>query len=387
MIVAAAALFAALVAVQAQPNASPAQEKQLPRTVSGRVVRPGKTGMVAVPNSWVTLHRVASDSSGPVDSVRTDAAGKYSIRYAPFGTDAAYFASSMFGGVAYFTAPLPPSDAVGGAGEITVFDTTSSPIHLRTLGRHIVVSVSNVNGQRTIVEVYQLSNDSTLTAIAGKGGHATWSTPLPPNAENFEVGQSDISGPAVQVRDGRVLVFASISPGQRQLAFSYSLPASGFPLSVPVRDSVDVFEVLVEDPGATVTGGGITERPSVPLEGRTFRRFMGEPVAAGSTLTIDPGAPTGPTKNRWVFVPAVVIAAVMMVALLFALTRRKQVRVIARADAAPDAAHLARDIAELDDAFERVPSPSEEDRDAYRQRRDALKAQLSAALAKDSVAV
>jgi hypothetical protein len=293
----------------------------------------------------------------------------------------------MFGGVAYFTMPLPAGDAGGGAGEITVFDTTSSPVHIRTLGRHIVVSVSSVNGQRTIVEVYQLSNDSTLTAVAGKSGHATWSTPLPPNAANFEVGQSDISGPAVQVRDGRVLVFASISPGQRQLAFSYSLPASDFPLTVPVRDSVEVFEVLLEDPGATASGGGITERPAVPLEGRTFRRFIGDDVPAGATLTIVAGAPPGPAKNRGVVVPAVVIAAAMAVALLFALTRRKQARVITRADAAPDAAHLARDIAELDDAFERVTSPSDEERDAYRQRRDALKAQLSRALAKDSVAV
>ena len=387
MIVVAAALFAALVAVQAQPNAPSAPEKQPPRTLTGRVVRPGKTGMIAVPNSWVTLHRVASDSSGPVDSVRTNASGNYSIRYTPYGSDAAYFASSMFGGVAYFTAPLPATDAGGIAGEITVFDTTSSPVHIRTRGRHVVVSVSSVNGQRTVVEVYELSNDSTLTAVAGKGGHATWSTALPPNAANFEVGQSDISGPAVQFRDGRVLVFASISPGQRQLAFSYSLPASDFPLALPVRDSVDVFEVLLEDPGATVTGGGITERPTVPLEGRTFRRFMGEDVPSGATLRIDVGAPTGPARNRWVFLPAVVAAAVMAVALLFALTRRRRGRVIPAAAPAPDAAHLARDIAELDDAFQRVASPSDEERDAYMERRDALKAQLSRALAKDSVVV
>jgi hypothetical protein len=387
VIVVAAALFAALVAVQGRPNATSAPEKQPPRTLSGRVVRPGKTGMIAVPNSWVTLHRVAADSSGPVDSVRTDAAGNYSIHYTPFGTDAAYFASSTFGGVAYFTTPLPATDAGGLAGEITVFDTTSSPVHIRTRGRHIVVSVSGVNGQRTIVEVFDLSNDTTVTAIAGARGHATWNTPLPPNAANFEVGQSDIGGAAVQFRDGRVLVFASISPGQRQVAFSYSLPASDFPLAVPVRDSVDVFEVLLEDPGATVTGGGLTERPSVPLEGRTFRRFMGEDVAAGSTLTIDTGAPTGPAKNRWVFLPAVVTAAVMGIALLFALTRRQRVHAVTRLEAEPDAARLARDIAELDDAFERVASPSDADREAYRERRDALKAQLSRALAKDSVAV
>jgi hypothetical protein len=52
-----------------------------------------------------------------------------------------------------------------------------------------------------------------------------------------------------------------------------------------------------------------------------------------------------------------------------------------------DAAHIARDIAELDDAFERVASPSDAERDAYRERRETLKARLAAALAKEEVAV
>jgi hypothetical protein len=50
-----------------------------------------------------------------------------------------------------------------------------------------------------------------------------------------------------------------------------------------------------------------------------------------------------------------------------------------------DASHLARDIAELDDAFARVPSPTDAERDAYRRRRDVLKARLTEALAKEGV--
>src|SRR4051794_21344112 len=72
-----------------QPGAPEAQPQSLaPRTVRGRVVRPGRNGMVTVPQAWVTLHRVAPDSSGPVDSVRSDASGRYSIRYKPAGGEA-----------------------------------------------------------------------------------------------------------------------------------------------------------------------------------------------------------------------------------------------------------------------------------------------------------
>jgi hypothetical protein len=61
--------------------------------------------------------------------------------------------------------------------------------------------------------------------------------------------------------------------------------------------------------------------------------------------------------------------------------------VVTRLDPPSDAAHLARDIAELDDAFERVASPSDAERVAYQARRDALKARLAEALAKEEVAV
>ena len=373
----------------APPAVPAAQQAQslAPRTVAGRVVRPGRSGMVTVPRAWVTLHRVAQDSSGPVDSVRSDASGRYSIRYKPVGGDAVYFASSMYGGVAYFTAPLPPTDATGDAGEITVFDTTSAAIPVQTRGRHLVVSTSGVDGRRTLVEVFELSNDTTVTVVPGARGRATWSTALPPNAAEFQVGQSDIGSNAVQLRDGRVLAYASISPGVRQVAFSYSVPASDFPLTIPVAEPVGVFEVLVEDAGASVEGAGLAEQPVVTLEGRRFRRFLGQDVHQGGEITIDVGAPTTPRGNRFLLWPVVAAATIMCLALAVALTRRRPVATAPHDDTPPDAAHLARDIAELDEAFARTASPSDAQRASYQARRDALKAQLTAVLANEEVAV
>ena len=343
--------------------------------------------MVTVPGAWVTLHRVSPDSSGPVDSVRTDRSGRYAVRYTPQGNDAVYFASSSYAGVAYFTAPLPPRDATGDDGEITVFDTTSLPVTLHTQGRHLVVSASGVDGRRTLVEVFQLSNDTTVTAVAGARGHATWTAPVPPNATNFQVGQSDINSNAVQFRDGRVLVYSAFSPGMRQLAFSYSIPGDDFPLTIPVAEPVGVFEVLLEDPGASATGGGLIEQQPVALEGRSFRRYLGQDLKSGSSVVITLGAPTVPRTTRLMLFPVVAAAAVMVVALAVALTRRRPVRVVVREEPIEDAAHIARDIAEMDDAFERTPSPTDDERAAYQQRRAELKTRLESALAKEQVAV
>ncbi len=391
--VAASALSATAAVAQdsvGAPSASPGQGA--PRSVSGRVVRPGVDGSVPVPGTWVTLHRVGPDSSGPLDSVRTNASGRYAFRYQPFGTDAVYFASSMFGGIAYFTRPLPPSDAGGDAAEITVFDTTSAPLPIRTRGRHLVVGTSATSGRRTIVEVFELSNDTTVTLVSGARGRATWSIPVTPNAADFQVGQNDIGSNSVALRDGRVLVFASLSPGIRQLAFSYSVPASDFPLTVPVADTVSIFEVLLEDPGATVSGGGLAEQESVTLEGRTFRRFLAQDVPPAAAVTIDVGPAPAPRGNRFMWALVLGAAAIMAVALVVALTRRRQASTARGAPPAPveppaDSANLARAIADLDEAFARATSPSDAERDAYRERRAILKARLTAALAKEEVSV
>ena len=163
--------------------------------------------------------------------------------------------------------------------------------------------------------------------------------------------------------------------------------AADFPLTVPVAESVGVFEVLLEDPGASASGGGLAEQPAVSLEGRSFRRFIAQDTRGGADVTVTVGEPTGPRGNRYLFAPVALAAAVMAVALAFALTRRRPARLVRRNDAPADAAHLARDIAELDDAFALVDAPTDLERDAYEQRRQALKARLVAALAKDEVAV
>lgn len=389
-VLAAVAVSAGVVGAQ-DSAAAGSGDRTPPRNVSGRVVRPGNDGMIPVTDAWVTLHRVGPDSSGPIDSVRTGAGGRYSMRYTPHGTDAVYFASSMYGGIAYFTPPLPPSDAGGDAGEITVFDTTSNPVRIRTRGRHLVVSTSATSGRRTLVEVFELSNDTTVTVVSGGRERATWSTTLTPNAADFQIGQNDIGGNSIAFRDGRVLVYASLSPGIRQVAFSYSVPAADFPLAVPVADSVGVFEVLLEDPGSSASGGGLAEQEAVSLEGRSFRRFLAQDVPPSATVTIDVGEPTAPQRNRFVIVPVVVAAAVMAVALALALTRRRRshgatapARPVERPD---DAAQLAHDIADLDEAFARIAAPTDAERESYQHRRAVLKSRLSAALAKEEVGV
>src|SRR4051812_15568153 len=136
----------------------------IPQQVSGRIVRPGVRKMDPVPGAWVVLHRVGPDRAGPLDSTRSDARGRYSFRYERTGSDdALYFVSASHDGIAYFTPPLTAANVSGEDGEITVFDTTSAHVPLSVRGHHVVVSAADANAQRSIVEVYDVSNDTSVT--------------------------------------------------------------------------------------------------------------------------------------------------------------------------------------------------------------------------------
>lgn len=295
--------------------------------VSGRVVRPGARSMEPVSGVWVVLHRVGPDRAGPLDSLRSDATGRYRFEYVRSGSeDAVYFVSAMHGGVAYFTPPLTERRIGGAAGEISVFDTTSSRVPISIRGHHVVISAVDTRASRAIVEVFELSNDSSVTRIAAndRPDGATWTTRLLPEASNFRVTQGDIPLDAVEFANGVASVFAPLAPGVKQVSFSYSVPASAFPLRLPAAGRTDVYEVLIEDETGSVTGPNIREMDPVTVEARSFRRFLAADVPQNSVAVIDlpPAVASRTIDPRFMVALTLLIGGAMVIVLARALRRR-----------------------------------------------------------------
>jgi len=277
--------------------------------------------MLGVPNVMVTLHRVGSDTAAPLDSIRADAAGHYQFHFTRSGDQhALYFVSASYAGIAYFTPPLAHSTVKGEEAEIAVFDTTSAPVPISTRGHHVVVSAVDANGMRSVTEVYELANDSTVTRVAPKTGDGdVWSAIVPARAAGFQVSQGDIPAQAVRFEGGRARVYAPLAPGLKQLAFSYSMPASAFPLSVPIIRETQILEVLIEEEKGTVTGAKLAEKDPVVLERRSFRRFLADDVPANSVSVIDLPA----SSKKGVIDPRFMVALTLVFgsAMVFALVR------------------------------------------------------------------
>ena len=332
----------------------------------------------------VTIHEVSRAGGHPLDSIRTDREGRYAFRYRPSGdTTAIYFVSASYADIAYFSPPLRAALVRGDDADITVFDTTSAPVPILQRGRHIVVSALDSAGRRGVIEVYELSNDSSVTRVS-RDTSAVWDAGVPSGMTGFRVGEGDVSADAVTAGAGRVRVVAPIAPGIKQLSFSYDLEGRSFPVSFPVERETSVLEVLIEDAQGTVKGAGIAEVDPVSVDGRTFRRYLGRDVPATAVVRIDVprGAPVG--RGRYITIVALALGAAMLAVLARAVMRRGGPR--REAPAIPawanDPERLARRIAALDAAFEQVAEPSAEARETYDIKRAELKARLADSLSK-----
>jgi hypothetical protein len=373
-------LLSALIAVPGVVCGQRSTDTSSRSSVSGRVETPSADKQVPIPGIYVTLHRVGTDSSGPVDSVRTDASGNYVIRYRrPPGDEGVYFAAAVYRGIAYFSMPIQSARATGEEGEITVFDTTSKPVEFHVRGHHVVVSAPRPEGSRDVVEVWELSNDTTATVVGKDTLSPVWSTALPAGATNFAAGQGDVGTSSIVARGAQVLLLAPFGPGVKQISYSYSVKPSLFPLTLKIEKPTSVLEVLLEEPLAQVAGGSLRATDAATTGGRTFKRFLGQDAPAGALVKISVPTTTATTRTRVLAVLAGVIALVMIGALARALMGR-DARV--RAPLAPPVSETDRLVAAIAalDARRESGDPTL-DADAYAADRASLKARLAQVLA------
>lgn len=356
------------------------------RSVDGRVVRGTRKGVDPVGNQWVVLHRVGRDRAGPLDSTRTTADGRFHMRYRMSGDSSAlYFVSTKYGGVAYFGSPLRAPIVRGDDAMVTVFDTTSGSVALQLGGRHLIIGMAQPNGRRPVGEVYDLKNDSTVTVIPRDSLNPVWIAHVPTGAVDFQLNPSgDLGADAISRRGATVGLFVPVSPGIRQLAFTYELPAKNFPLSIPIERRTGVFEILIQEPTARVKGA-VREVAPVSAEGRMFRRFLGQDLEANSVVTLEVPRLIGPERQRVYVGVGLVILMAMVLALIFASRQSLPRFSRGRRDITPEprSRALLRTIAALDAEHERTPTADDAARIAYESKRAALKAELTEVLAVD----
>ena len=340
------------------------------RTVAGRVMRGSADSPQPVTSQMVVLHRISSDSSGPIDSAQTSANGAYRFRYRLDSPRSMYIVSTRYSGVAYFTAPLRERAVSSPDGDVTVYDTTSVGFPLTVRGRHIVIAPADPGGLRRVVDVYEVANDSNRTLVAGATGR-TWRVTLPAGAREPGSGGGDLPPEAFRFAEGQADLLVPFAPGARQVVLTYAIP-SGSTVTMPITDATSTLEVLVEGTGATVRGAGLSAEDTVSFEGRTFHRFTASPVAAGASFEITGGSAWSGRAGRL----ALVAVAAIAVALGIVIGRRGAGRSATSGGSRPASEALAREIAALDHVYADPAHQAGAGGAHYRSRRAALIGQL-----------
>ena len=375
-------LTSAAVARAQTPHASVAPPQAV-HEASGSVQRITAKGERPVSGAWVVLHRVGKDNAAPIDSIRTDPNGKFVLRYRPTGDSTAmYFIASSYAGIAYFTPPLRKLVVSGGDADLLVYDTTSSPIPVSVRGRHVIVTAPDTGKGRTVLEVFELSIDTSLTRVAGTPEKPTFESAIPDDATGAVASDGDIAAEAVKFVKGKVQVFAPLAPGIKQLSIHYRIPFSKDPISFPVLTKTAVLEVLVEDVDGNASGAKLKKMASVNLEGRPFKRFLAQDTPGNDVVTVVAPTNTSRTLSTRMAIVILGIGAAMLAGLAASLMRKGPLVARARELDGTDPDEIARKIAALDDAFEKKESPSDDERADHYESRARLKSKLTSAIAR-----
>lgn len=354
------------------------------RTVEGHLLHGGSGTPKPVAGQYVVLHRISADSAGPLDSMRTAADGSYRFRYRLEGTNSMYIISSRYAGVAYFTAPLRERDVRAPDGDVLVYDTTSRRFPLTLKGRHFVVSPPDESGFRRVVDVFELSNDSARTLVAAGGSDATWSVRIPDGVRDPQPGGGDLPPDAFRFVGNVASIDVPFPPGPRQLVLTYAVPV-GQALTVPVDAATATLEVLVEGAGVEASGASLASADPVSLQGRTFQRYLGGPVPAGASFTLQVGDDgTGGVGDKVVLL--ILAAAALGAGIFFGrrVASGGEPTAAAPATAVGEAEAIARAIVALDVTYRHPSRQDDLSQAAYHQRRTALRDRLVASLAVES---
>ena len=340
------------------------------------MVRARTADSVPVPNARVVLHRVGREEQGPVDSMLTDAHGRFTFRFLA-DTTAIYLFSARHDGITYFATPVHTNPERPDTAIELVVNDTSSAGSVSVVSRNIVVSAPDENGARAVVEVIVLHNGAVTALVAADTADPVWAARIPHAATGLTAGEGDFS-PAAVVRVGdSAAVFAPVPPGDKQVVLQYALPGDIARVEYRFDQPAALVNLMLEEKGARVLGGLREQADSQTIQGRGFGRWEGA-VPAGAVVTIR--LPTAHRLGRWALA-----ALVALMALGLAAGSRRVFRPAAlpRTAGVESAASLVDAIARLDAAHTAEP-PDPAGEVAYVAERDRLKARLVAALAQRS---
>ena len=346
--------------------------------VSGTVARLQAGDTVPLARARIVLHMLTAARQGPVDSVLSDGWGRFQFSIKA-DTSALLLTSSRYDGIEYFSRPARATAQRADTGLIILVADTSSSAPVTLAGRYLMVGRPEQGGRRGALDLIVLHNRSYVTRVARDSTVPVWTMPLPAGIENFTPGESEFSAAAVGYQGDSLTISAPLSPGDRQLMVTYTLPRGVQILKVPFAAATDSVVLLLEEPTARVLTPGFAVTDSQVIETRTYHRWVG--TLRGPGMVEVKFAVPGEGGREATLALAALLATGLLAGGIMLARRRGQVVPIA-ATPARDPAGLIDALARLDAQYAgREAEVSVVAWSQYLAQRAELKVALAAALA------
>lgn len=357
-------------------------------TVTGTITNGTADG--TVPSDLVvSLRDVSPDMAETVIPAALAPDGTFTVADVPVYNDHVYLATASTQSSIFSSAVLSGSDLIAAPElAITIYDITGDPsvIAINRLQAQAAVSTN----QLQVLELYTFANTSDRAYRAPDG--ASVRVNVPEGAQIYDMGSARfrISEDGSQMIDN-----ALVLPGEdHTLHVLFTMPYGGqqtvsHTVNYPLLNG---FEVVISDPGLSVTGDGIEPlggrdagmafgmQASVPAGGNVAFTISGVPApvptqaASGTPAAAATATPSGGFSVPPLSVLLMVLggACVGVALVLFIRDRRRPAPAAPAGGVDPQVNALVQQIAELDVAYQ-AGQLSKED---YESQRAALKTQL-----------
>ena len=275
------ALFAVMLLLTGVTTASAYAQESAKGTIKGQVVNGTEDGR-SVAAVEVTLLTYVNDTISEMRTVIADGEGKF--QFDGIAREHTYLVSARHMEVDYYYPVAFESGESTTYVEVGVCDVTDNDQTIRIGIAHTVINVEE-DGLK-ITEAYWLVNDSDMTYVGTDG---TLVFTMPEGASGFKAPPELIMDYQL-LGDNRVTYLVPFPPGERQLAYSYSLAkpdAAEFTIPLKVDYPTDSLEIMVGGENIVVAVSQLA--PAEPVfteDGKRFIHFQGENVQRNTMIEL-----------------------------------------------------------------------------------------------------
>ncbi|HZD57370.1 MAG TPA: c-type cytochrome [Anaerolineales bacterium] len=346
----------------------------------------------------ITLHGFDNMQETVTMSTTVQTDGSFDFQNVEMAPGRAYIASVVYNDTVYGSDISTVEDGTTDLDMVVpIYETTTDTAVLSVDRLHIFFEYEEPDTLR-VVELYVISNLSDRTLVSQEASKPVITFDLPEGATNLQFQDGSLGGRYTQTSTGFGDT-AAIRPGsgQHQVVFAYDIPyKSKLDLRQPINLPVSAVVILVPEDGLKVRGDQLQDAGPQTVQDMTYHMYTSDQLSAGSTLAISiSGNPSGgglnlvsgSSSNLVIGLAAFGLALIVAGVWLYRRNQLLDRTALAQESGSIDSAVLSTAIPDdpdalmdaiiaLDDLYQAGELPEQ----AYRERREAMKARLKEVL-------